>query len=293
MVHGSLGTLGILTKITFRLVPAKQFVRLSYVRRDTIESYHDELLARSTAGDHDFVDGIVHAPDHFVICLGDFVDRAPYVSDYTRTEIFWKSTAVRDEDYLPTWDYCFRYDAECHWMSKTVPPLEWKPVRFLLGRYFLGSTNMISTMKRLDWFFGMKKRQDVVCDVFIPNRRFADFLRWYQRAFDFWPLWIVPYRMPKPYPWLSDAHQERFNDEMHFDLAVYGMPNNRPDLDLSAELERAVFEHDGIKTLIGRNHYDDSRFWDVYSRERYYGIKDRTDPGRVLPDLKERFARVE
>ena len=70
-------------------------------------------------------------------------------SDYRGTEIFYRATAERAEDFLSTADYCFRYDTECHWMTNTVPPLRWKPVRYLLGKYFLGSTNLISWSNRL------------------------------------------------------------------------------------------------------------------------------------------------
>src|SRR2546425_1202368 len=40
MVHGSYGTLGVLSKITFRLVPAKRYVRLEYRRFATADAFH-------------------------------------------------------------------------------------------------------------------------------------------------------------------------------------------------------------------------------------------------------------
>ena len=50
-------------------------------------------------------------------------------------------TCSRTEDYL------FRYDTECHWLTATVPPLEWKPVRRAVGRWFLGSRNLITLVE--------------------------------------------------------------------------------------------------------------------------------------------------
>ena len=46
----------------------------------------------------------------------------------------------------------------------------------------------------------------LVVDVFIPLRRFAEFWRWYEKDFDYWPLWIVPYRVDDPYPWIAPDH---------------------------------------------------------------------------------------
>ena len=45
------------------------------------------------------------------------------------------------------------------------------------------------------WF---KKRPEVVADVFNPARRFLDFCKLYEQVFGFYPLWIVPYRVPMP-----------------------------------------------------------------------------------------------
>jgi FAD/FMN-containing dehydrogenase len=133
MIHGSYGTLGVLTRATFRLVPAQPFVRMSYVRHTSFEAFDEDMRARCAAGEDDFIDAIIHGPDALVLCLGRFVDAAPYTSSYRWLDIFYKSTLARTEDYLTAFDYFFRYDTECHWMSATVPPLEWKPVRFLVG----------------------------------------------------------------------------------------------------------------------------------------------------------------
>ncbi|MCA9523940.1 MAG: FAD-binding oxidoreductase [Myxococcales bacterium] len=292
MIHGSYGTLGILTSVTFRLTEAKPYVQLEYRTSRTFEAFEADMRAQMAAADVDFIDGIVHGPDQLVLCVGRFVDQAPYLSNYRWTRIYYRSTGERSEDYLTTRDYCFRYDTECHWLTKTVPPLEWRPVRFAVGKLFLGSTNLIRWSRRLARVLGMKKRPDVVVDVFIPSRRFRDFFEWYVAEFAFYPLWIVPYRMPQPYPWLCDELVTRQNDELFIDCAVYGKVNNHPEVDYSELLERKTHELDGIKTLISRNHYTRESFWEVYSRPNYDAAKAKLDPHGVFPNLFEKFHRV-
>lgn len=292
MIHGSYGTLGVLTRLTFKLVPATPYVRMEYRTLESPEAFRDFMFERCRADDYDFVDGIVHAPDRCVACLGKFVESAPYTSSYRRGAIFYKSTAARAEDYLSTEEYCFRYDADCHWLTRAIPPLEWTPVRRLLGGMVLGSTNLIRWSKRLDKVLGLKKRPDVVCDVFIPGSSFLDFFSWYRKAFDFWPLWVVPYRMPiSPYAWMSDSVQKSLGSALAFDCAVYGKVNTGED-DLSAMLEEKTFELGGIKTLIGRNHYSRERFWRVYHEENYAKAKERLDPRGAFPGLYEKFHRA-
>jgi hypothetical protein len=292
MIHGSYGTLAILTKLSFRLLPAKPIVRMEYRQLPTVERFHSEMLLEIERGDADFIDGIIHGPASFVLCLGRFVDSAPYVSDYRWLHVFYKSTLTRREDYLSTLDYCFRYDTECHWLSRTVPPLEWLPVRMLLGKMFLGSNNLIRWSKTLEPLLGRKRRPDVVCDVFIPSRRFQDFYSWYASRFRFWPLWVVPYRVPSPYPWLAPEQIDRMGGDLFIDCAIYGRPNGDPALDYSVLLEEKTFELGGLKTLISRNHYGEDRFWQIYNRAAYEAAKQRLDPRGVLPHLGE-LHRVE
>ncbi|MGH2691779.1 MAG: hypothetical protein ACRDHM_04680, partial [Actinomycetota bacterium] len=229
----------------------------------------------------------------WVLCLGRFVESAPPTSTYRWLDVYYKSTRRLRADHLTTADYFFRYDTEAHWLSRTVPPLEWKPVRFLLGKAFLGSTNMIRWSKRLAPVFRrIRQRPDVVCDYFIPAGRIPEFYEWYLREMPYFPLWVVPYRVPQVYPWLSDEHAGRFEGDLFVDLAVYGMRNEDPKLDRSQQLEEKTYELGGIKTLISRNHYSPERFWSIYNKPNYEKAKERLDPNGVFPDLYEKLGRV-
>ena len=44
MLHGSYGTLGVLSRLTFRLVPAKPYVRVEYEHHPDARSFHRALL---------------------------------------------------------------------------------------------------------------------------------------------------------------------------------------------------------------------------------------------------------
>jgi hypothetical protein len=262
---------------------------MEYQRLESAERFEEAMMARVKARDVDFIDGIAHGPKDWVLCLGRFVESAPYVSSYRWLDVYYRSTLERSEDYLTTEDYCFRYDTEAHWLSRTVPPLEWKPVRFLVGKFVLGSTNLIRWTERLEPLFGLKKRPDVVVDVFIPARRFREFSRWYEKEFNYYPLWLVPYRIPRPYSWIDAGHAARFGDDLFIDCAVYGKPNQDPVVDASQVLEAKTYELGGIKTLISRNHHTREQFWQVYNRENYDAAKTRLDPKGVFPSLYEKF----
>jgi len=118
-----------------------------------------------------------------------------------------------------------------------------------------------------------------------------EFYDWYLRELRYFPLWVVPYRVPKPYPWLSPAHRARSGD-LYVDLAVYGMRNGDPGIDRSEQLEEKTYELGGLKTLISRNHYSPERFWSIYDEATLRQTKARLDPHGVFRDLYEKLHRV-
>ena len=289
LLHGSYGTLARLTKLTFKLMPAKPFVKMEYRTHSTFDAFWADMKERCAVADYPFVDGIIHGPDTFVLCLGTMVDNAPEVSAYDKLDIYYKSTAAKKYDYLLAKDYFFRYDTECHWLTRTLPLMERKPVRWALGDILLGSSNLIAWSGRVKSLLRLKKRPEVVVDVFIPSGRFEEFYRWYETDFDFFPLWIVPYNMKEIYPWVDDAHAEKMGDTFIVDAAIYGKVNTDPAIDYSELLEKKVHELGGVKTLISRNHYDEDTFWSIYSKPRISALKQRLDPDNLFGDLYTKF----
>jgi FAD/FMN-containing dehydrogenase len=285
MIHGSYGALGIITKLKFELIPAKPFVHMEYQRHESFESFNEQMQEQCAALDVDFVDAIVHSRDQFVLCLGRFIDAAPHTSSYTGSEIFYQSTLRLKEDFLTTYDYLFRYDTDCHWATRAIPGISTKIGRRLFGRLFLGSTKLLNWSRRLRPILKYQRHLPVVIDLLIPKRRFAEFYRWYEREIGYYPLWIVPYRMPVPYRWVSEEHRS----DLYVDVAVYGLPNDIPGVNYSKLLEDQTFALGGVKTLISENHYDESTFWKIYDRTAYDDVKRRTDPGNLFRDVYQKF----
>ncbi|MGE5180597.1 MAG: hypothetical protein ACM31C_00980 [Acidobacteriota bacterium] len=76
MMHGSFGTLGVLTQLVFRLVPAKPDVRVDYETYVTLDAYRAAIRRHVDAQDLDFMDGILSFYAHMEDTL--FLDLASY-----------------------------------------------------------------------------------------------------------------------------------------------------------------------------------------------------------------------
>lgn len=285
MTHGSFGTLGVLTKLVFRLVPAKAYVHVVYETYATLAEYK-KAIARVAEGDAwDFMDGIMHAKDKFVLSLGRFVDDAPYTNKYDWVKIYWQSTGERQEDYLRTRDYFFRYDqgvTNVHPKSKLA--------RLLFGKLF-GSDRLLRIAKRLRHVLIDDDRPTVTLDTFIPYSQVDAFMAWYDDAIGYYPLWCVPYRRVRDYEWVSKDVFGSLDDTLFFDIAIYGLEQPR-GRNLYKEIEDALQRVHGIKTLIAYNYYDEKTFWSIFDKANYDAVKRRTDPRNVFRDLYTKTCRA-
>ena len=284
MMHGTFGTVGILSKLTFRLVPAKLFVKVDYEKYGRLGDFQDAIRQHAASHDVDFMDGMVHGMSDLVLCSGRFVDEAPYANRYDWTKVYYRSTRTRAEDYLRTADYFFRYD---HGVTNVHPKSFLG--RLLFGK-FLGSTQLLRLARS---FHGALVAGDrtFALDVFVPDSKADAFLDWYQRAFGHFPLWCVPYKTVRQYEWLSPRFYERAPDRLFLDFAIYGL--RQPDgKNYHRMMEEKLLELGGLKTLISTNYYSEAEFWTIWNKPNYDRVKAITDPDNIFRDLYTKTCRA-
>jgi FAD/FMN-containing dehydrogenase len=285
MMHGTFGTLGILSKLTFRLMSAGPFVRLSYEHYATLAAFERAIWRHFEARDVVFMDGMIHAPDELVLCVGWFADAAPYTHSYDWMRVYYASTRRRAGDYLRTPDYLFRYD---HGVTNVHP----KSVlgRLALGK-FLGSSQLLRLAEQMNALLPAR-RPSVTLDVFIPFSRVEAFFAWYGREFGHFPLWCVPYRRVRDYEWLSPGFYRELADPLFLDLAIYGMKQPDDGRNYYKLMEDELLALGGVKTLISHNYYSESAFWQVWNKENYQRAKAIADPDNRFRDLYTKTCRA-
>lgn len=277
MIHGTFGTLGIIAKLKFKLIPAKPFVKVTYEKYNSIEDYKSAIWKHYKNKDVDFMDGIIHSLTECVLSVANFTDSAPYTHNYDWMRIYYLSTKQRKEDYLKTPDYFFRYD-------KGVTNVN--PKSFL-GRLFFGkyinSTNVLKLVKKYRRLIPADKIP-ITLDVFIPFSKVSNFMAWYVKEVNHFPLWCVPYKFVRAYEWLSTDFLRNFKDELVLDLAIYGMKkdNNKNYYKI---IEDELMSIGGIKTLISNNYYSESDFWKTWNKDNYEKVKQKTDPNNIFRNL--------
>jgi len=284
MVHGAFGTLGILSKLTFKLIPAKPYVHLYYEKYSTIEAYQAAIKRHYERRDVDFMDGIIHSPELYVLSLGYFVDEAPYTNRYDWVKVYYQSTKTRADDYLTTEHYVFRYDRGV----TNVRPKSFLG-RLLLGKW-MASSQWLRVADKFHWLLDDNK-PTITLDVFVPFSKVPEFLEWYTRELGHYPLWCVPYKRVHDYEWLPDHYWRDLGDGLFLDLAIYGMKQTG-DKNYHRMMEEKLRELGGIKTLIAHNYYGETEFWEIFNKQNYDAVKAITDPQNKFRDLYTKTCRA-
>jgi FAD/FMN-containing dehydrogenase len=286
----SYGTLGYALRVKARTIPVKPYVRLTHIPF----SDFSELKTHLDAGDADFVDGTVFSPERKFITLGDFADHAPYTSDYSYENIYYRSIAEKREDYLTVSDYLWRWDTDWFWCSKNVLAQNWFFRKFVFGRDRLGSRTYTKVMrwnsrvgvtKKLERLLGLHA-ESVIQDVDIPIARADEFLEFYAREIGLWPMWVCP----------IGVRDERFSlypvrRGWYVNFGFWDVKRTRaahPPGHFNRLIEEKVSALGGIKSLYSDSYFAREDFHRRYGGDAYDALKRKYDPAGAFPRLYDK-----
>jgi FAD/FMN-containing dehydrogenase len=291
----SYGSLGYALRLRIQLEPVHPFVALTHHRYPDAAALASDLSRLVDEPGVDFLDGVAFGPEEFYLTVGRFTDRVGRVSDYTLTEIYYRSIQRRGEDALTVRDYLWRWDTDWFWCSRAFGVSRpW--VRRLLGRRWLRSDTYwrlvaleqrYQVKARYDRLRGRPDRELVVQDVEVPVQRLAEFLGFLERQTGIRPVWVCPLRQRDPevtwslYPlepgilWVNVGF-----------WSTVALPPGESEGFHNRAVEREVSRLGGRKSLYSTSFYEPAEFWRYYGGGGTYEIlKKSYDPDARLLDL--------
>ncbi|MFG3302177.1 FAD-binding oxidoreductase [Micromonospora chersina] len=304
----SLGSLGYSTRLRIELQPVRRYVALRNIRFSRLEELTDaiaEVVAKgSWEGEPvDAMDGVMFSPGEAYLVLAAFTDEADGPpSDYTGQDIYYRSLRRRTRDVLTTYDYLWRWDTDWFWCSaafgvqhpvvRRLWPQRYRRSDFYHRLVRLEHRHQVAA--RIDRWRGRPARERVVQDVEIPLAGTADFLRWFARTVQMTPVWLCPLRLREPAgpgsarAWPLYPLQP---GETYVNIGFWGsvpIAEGAADGDVNREIERAVSDVGGHKSLYSDAYYDRAAFDQLYGGATWRAVKERYDPDHRLTGLYEK-----
>jgi FAD/FMN-containing dehydrogenase len=226
----SYGTLGYILRAKIRLQEAKPYVHLAIGEFAETKTYLAAMQAAVQSADNDFVEGLFFEDGRFYLMAGRFTEIVPAADDILRRNIFYRLVESRQDIYLETKDYIFRYDPEWFW---NIPDTafyrlfrRFAPARFRNSSFY---TRHLAREKAIRARLGMAKKQStepLIQDWEVPWRHAAELIDFCINEVDLGGLpWAaVPIVTPKQ-PTIYPIRPQ----ELYFNLGCYCQVQKRAD----------------------------------------------------------------
>ncbi|CAN6238954.1 unnamed protein product [Urochloa humidicola] len=230
----SQGTIGFLVSAEIKLIPIKEYMRLTYtpVRgtlKEIAQAYGDSFVPRD--GDRakvpDFVEGMVYSSSEGVMMTGVYateeeakkkgnkINRVgwwfkPWFYQYAETAL------KRGEfvEYIPTREYYHRHTRSLYWEAKLIIPFGdqfW--FRFLLGWLMPPKISLLKITQG-EAIRNYYHDNHVIQDVLVPLHKVSDVLEFAHHELEVYPVWLCPHRLYK-LPVKTMVHPEAGFEQHH------------------------------------------------------------------------------
>lgn len=289
------GSFGYALRVKVQLIPAKGFVKLKHQCFTNSSAYFHEFdrlcFENRLKGSIDYMDGVIFGKNEMYITTAEFVDRAPYTSNYRYRHIYYRSIQKREEDYLSTIDYIWRWDPDWFWCSK-VFFMQHPLMRLLFGKWMLKSVVYSKIMHFIHRhpFLGalyekfVGKKESIIQDVLIPINKAHSFLEFFNREIGIKPIWICP-----TYPYAKNAHFQfcPLNPEnLYVDFGFWDtLTTEKTEGYYNRKIEEKVKDFGGFKSLYSSSYYTEKEFWNLYDHSAYLKMKKKYDPSFIYKDF--------
>lgn len=291
----SYGSLGIITMVKLRLIPAPPKIKLAYHK---IGSYEEavKLIGKHTKPSRDgpdFIDSIMFSKTSGLIMIGSFTTQTdlPEASFHKFSDEWFYLYAQQianspdvHEELVPVKDYLFRYDRGAFWMGREGFSVLHLPfTRFT--RLLLAPLLKTRTMYR--FLHGARLGQQfLVQDICLPKDNVVPFMKFIDKNYEIYPLWLCPLK-PSKKEILSPT---QLDTGLVINVGVWGamsedyekfVRNNR-------QLEKEVYKFGGRKVLYAHTYYSKAEFWRIYNRVQYNKLRKKYSAEVVFPDIYEK-----
>ncbi|KAI7732886.1 hypothetical protein M8C21_015364 [Ambrosia artemisiifolia] len=303
----SQGTLGLLMSAEIKLIPIKEYMKLTYkpVRgnvRDLAQAYIDSFAPDFDDENNekvpDFVETMIYNPHEGVCMTGKYASKeeAKMKGNKINSVGWWfkpwfyqhAETALKKgefEEYIPTREYYHRHTRCLYWEGKLILPFgdQWW-FRFLFGWLMPPKVSLLKATQG-EAIRNYYHEMHVIQDMLVPLYKVPDALEWVDREMEIYPLWLCPHRLYKLpcktmiYPEEGFEQERRQGDtsysQMYTDVGVYYTPGpvfrgeEFDGVDAVRRLETWLIENHGFQPQYAVSELDEKKFWRMFDAGLY------------------------
>lgn len=303
-VPWSYGTIALLLSAKLKLIPCKEYVKLTYTPFHDKEAYVEYM--RQMSGEYNtdgtspamFVEGLAYSLNTAVVMTGEFADKSEVEKGkLNRISLWWKPWFYKyvgkmlDNgntepvvEYIPLTDYYHRHTQSLFWeMELMIPIGNHVLFRWLLGWLMPPKVSFLK-ISQTEMTRELVERTHVAQDFLVPTRKMSEFLELCDDEFDrVYPLWLCLHdHAPMPGSLLKDPiAPNKDGHEMYIDIGVYGLPRcvhekREEEFDMKKSMRKVISELkdlNGFQMLYADVFSSREEFEQMFDHEGYRKIR--------------------
>jgi delta24-sterol reductase len=259
----SYGSLGFLVAAEIKIVPAQEYVHITYIpfknKEQFIRRFTEESL-KPVDDAYDFIEGLMFAEQDAVLMLGNFAASVPDGNTKNAINNFWKpwfyehvrsflQQQKEQQEWIPLRHYYHRHTRSFFWEMEQIIPFGNQPwFRYLLGWMSPPDISLLK-LTETEAIHELYDAHHMDQDFLVPISTMSQCLSFFHQQVNYYPLWLCPMKILKtPVRGLVNPIE---NEQMFVDIGIYGEPGveNYQAKKTTRRLEKFVTEIGGFQAL--------------------------------------------
>lgn len=290
-ISGSYGSLGLLTLIKVKLIPASPFVRTVFTFSGdysrTVQQLSDEVKKEKA----DFIDAIVFDSEHGVTITGFLhTKKDEKIETFSKATDEWfyerakkvSNDQKQYEEIIPIFDFLFRYNRGAYWMGDYTFSLMHLPdnrvTKTILNPF-------MNTRKLYDGLHALNVSQNYfIQDFYCPLNQTVSFMQESEKELDIFPIWLCPMKPAKNPQKLSPSY---IDTDLIIDIGIWGQSKKylQDPIQFNRMFEVYAEESNARKMLYAHAYYPEDEFWKIYDKKWYDNLRKKYHAKEIFPDV--------
>ncbi|CAG9796151.1 unnamed protein product [Diatraea saccharalis] len=301
-VPWSYGTLGFLTSVVIKVVPAKKYIRLEYHPYTKLSDLADRFRKESLDDKpHQFIEALLYTKDSGVVMLGDMVDEigtdgklneiGKWYSEWFFVQVqrhlkkHQENVRKTVVEYIPLRDYYHRHTKSLFWELQDIVPFGNNVLfRYLFGWLMPPEVSLLK-LTQPQAVADLYERAHVIQDMLVPVQHLDKAILKFHEEFEVYPIWLCPFKV------FNNPGQLKIKSgdwQMFVDIGVYGVPKAKgfETVPSTRRIESFVSSHDGFQMLYADTYTTREEFRAMFDHTLYDSLRDQ------LPYCKDAFPEI-
>lgn len=284
-VPWSYGTLGFLTSVVIKVVPAEKYVRMQYCPYNNLTELVKRFIQESTKPNpHQFIEALLYTKDSGVVMLTDMVDNvgrdgklnpigkwhAPWFFKQVEKHLKSKRTAI---EYIPLRDYYHRHTKSLFWEVQDIISFGNNFIfRYLFGWLMPPEVSLLK-LTQPETITNLYNKRHVIQDMLVPIEHLEKAIIFFHEEFEVYPIWLCPFKV------FNNPGQLKLKTskdwQMFVDIGVYGVPkaNNFETVSSTRRVENFVIQHQGFQMLYADTYTTREEFRQMFDHTLYDRVR--------------------